>query len=608
MHGALAGLVLAALAACSPGTPSATSHGDTSKRAQVTVSGDDEIAKTLTWDIPQVQVGDRTHDAVLAQADAAVVEGRLFADGGSAIPLYLLLLKQVPADPAARAGLDRALAALLAQGDTALVGADDDIEALRQAHRIAAVARIVAPDNKDVAAYLGRIDQADQAWDLNRQAELDLRRGQLGEAGAGALTRLQEVLRLRPDQARAMQGLAAVESAFIRRAELSAQAGDFTSAARWLVVADTVRPGSDTIVDARRRIDELRTARVVRLHDDGMRALLQHGGIAIARTRLDEMLRIAAPGDVLAADLRERIDLVTHYGLFHPGQHFTDALRLGARGPEMVVIPHGAFRMGAVDDAANASDVEKPAHYVRFDHGFAMAQTEVTVEQFGDFIRSTGYRTTAARRGNALVYDERSGNFVRRGGVDWQSAYDGSRAPERMPVAFVSARDAVAYVEWLATQSGQRYRLPSEAEFEYALRAGTDTRYPWGDGAPPPGFGNLTGGKDMSPSGRHWSNAFAGYGDGAWGPATVGQFQPNAFGLHDIAGNVSEWVADCWHDSYRRAPDDGAAWVNPGCASSVVRGGSWASSPEQTRSTWRAAVGVETANARIGFRVVRDID
>ena len=87
----------------------------------------------------------------------------------------------------------------------------------------------------------------------------------------------------------------------------------------------------------------------------------------------------------------------------------------------------------------------------------------------------------------------------------------------------------------------------------------------------------------------------------------MGKYSANAYGLHDLAGNVSEWVADCWHDTYRRAPDDGEAWVNPGCRTAVVRGGSWASSPAQTRSAWRLGSDRNTTNARVGFRVVRDI-
>jgi formylglycine-generating enzyme required for sulfatase activity len=206
-----------------------------------------------------------------------------------------------------------------------------------------------------------------------------------------------------------------------------------------------------------------------------------------------------------------------------------------------------------------------------------------------------------------VAYDERSGNLVRRGNVDWQSDYVGRPARDDMPVLHVSAKDAIAYAEWLSAQTGQRYRLASEAEFEYALRAGGRGRYPWGDGPPPPRSGNFTGGGDVSPSGRRWRNAFAGYTDGAWGPAPVASYTPNAFGIHDLAGNVSEWVADCWHDNFRRAPRDGAAWINPGCRSRVMRGGSWASSPEETRSAWRQGVDANVTSARVGFRVVREI-
>ncbi|MCA1714954.1 MAG: formylglycine-generating enzyme family protein, partial [Gammaproteobacteria bacterium] len=403
-----------------------------------------------------------------------------------------------------------------------------------------------------------------------------------------------------------------VESGLIRRAETAAERGDFSVAQRWLaraavVRADDPRTSHATIVDARARIDALRHARVAQLHDEGLVALQQDRGIAQARDKLAQILRIAEPGDASAAELRQRIDLATHYGLFRPGQRFTDALAGGGRSPELVVVPHGGFRMGAGETEADPEDSERPAHYVRFDRGFAMSRNEITVEDFRRFVNATGYTSRATRRGHSLVYDERSGNFVRRSRVDWQSDYVGARAVDTLPVLHVSARDAEAYAQWLSQQSGQRYRLPSEAEFEYALRAGGSGRFPWGDGAPPARSGNFTGARDRSPGGRSWSNAFARYGDGYWGPAPVGRFAANAYGLHDLAGNVSEWVADCWHDGYRRAPGDGAAWVNPGCRTRVMRGGAWASAPAQTRSAWRAAVEVDITNARIGFRVVREL-
>ena len=273
----------------------------------------------------------------------------------------------------------------------------------------------------------------------------------------------------------------------------------------------------------------------------------------------------------------------------------------------MVVLPHGGFMMGALPGDDDADDNEKPRHPVRFERGFAMGVREVTVGEFRRFVDATGYQSRAVRRGFSMAYDERSGNFLRRSNVDWRSDYAGRPAGDTLPVLHVSAKDAQAYVDWLSAQSGRRYRLPSEAEFEYAFRNGSSERYPWGEGTPPEGSGNMTGALDRSPSGRTWGNAFAGYGDGYWGPAPVGSFQPNTWGVHDLAGNVSEWMADCWHATYRRAPGDGSAWVNPGCRDQEIRGGSWASSPAQTRASWRALAQVDTTNARIGFRVVRDL-
>lgn len=580
---------------------------------RVIVEGDDRIAESLTWQAPEVALPEDGLEAAREAADAALAAGRLHADADSAIPLYLAILARAPDDAAARQGLRRATAAVVAEGDAALAEAGDDIEALRRAHQAAAVLRAVAPGEAATTAYLERVDRADQLWELNRAAEADLREGRLGEEGkGGALAKLREALRIAPKQARALQGLAAVESALIRRAEDAAAKGDFAAAGRWLAVAGTIRPRNDhgAVADGRARVAAMRAARIARLRDEGIQALRQRGDardLAIARARLAELLRIAEPGDPAAAELRERIDLASHYGLFRPGQRFTDALGSGARGPEMVVVPHGAFRMGAPAGERGASDAERPQHYVRFDRGFALSRTEITVGEFRRFVEATGYRPTATRRGYSMAYDPRSGNFVRSTGVDWRNAYDGSAASDDMPVVHVSARDADAYAEWLSERSGQRYHVPSEAQFEYALRAGGTTRYPWGDGTPVAGTGNFTGGRDTGPGGRRWHNAFPGYGDGHWGPAPAGRFRPNAYGLHDMDGNVSEWVADCWHDGYRRAPDDGGAWVNPGCRVRTMRGGAWASAPEQTRSAWRAPARVDTTNARLGFRVAREL-
>lgn len=577
-------------------------------RPVVTVSEDQAVSPVGPWRPPAVEVTDANAGTLKRQADKALADGQLYADAGGALPILLALAKHRPDDAAVADSLARATAALLAQGDAALAAIDTEPDSLREAHQVAAVARTVAPAQEAVQAYLSRVDAAEAAAKANRQGERALAAGKVGEDGkGGALAHFRQALKWRPGDARAQQGLAAAESALIRRAELAADEHDYAGADRWLDLAAKVRGGVDTIAHARVQIAERRAARIRALRDLGIAALGREGGLDVARGHLASLLRIAPSGDPAAVELRQRIELASHYGMFRPGQVFTEALRNGGRSPVMVVVPHGAFRMGAAEGERDASDAEYPARNIRFDRGVAMARTEVTVGEFGRFVAATGYRSRAERRGYSIAYDERSGNLVRRSRVSWRSDYTGKAADERMPVIHVSWEDAHAYAEWLSEQTGQTYRLPSEAEFEYALRAGSQSRFPWPGDVPPDDAGNFTGAKDASPSGRGWRNAFAGYRDDAWGPALVGSYSANAYGLHDLAGNVTEWVADCWHDTYRRAPDDGEAWVNPGCRTAVVRGGSWASSPAQTRSAWRLGSDRNTTNARVGFRVVRDI-
>ena len=605
----LAGIVtLALVAGCSrePSTPSRDAER-AARTPIVTISEDQAVSPVPPWRVPAVQVTDENVKELKAQAAKALTEGRLFGGADDAVPLYLALRRYDPEDAAANRGFDRALALLVKRGDEALSALDQDPLSLRRAHEIAAVMRAIAPGNPDVVDYLARLDRTDEAQEANRLGEEALNAGRLGvDGGEGdALTYFRQALELRPGDMRAWQGIAAVESGLIRRAELAADRDDFAGAQRGLDIAAKVRTPAAAVEDARARMAMQRIVRVNALRDAGLAALLREDGIDEARRQLAVMLRIAPAADPATAELRQRIDLATHYGLFRPGQVFTDAMKGGGRGPQLVVIPHGAFRMGSEENEGEEN--ERPARNIRFDRGLAMSRTEITVGEFRRFMQATRHRARATRRGYSTAYDERAGSLVRRGNVDWQSGYAGRPAADNMPVLHVSAKDAMAYAEWLSGQTGQRYRLASEAEFEYALRAGGRGRYPWGDGAPPVGAGNFTGGLDVSPSGRRWRNAFAGYGDRAWGPAPVGSYRPNAFGIHDLAGNVSEWVADCWHDSFRRAPRDGAAWLNPGCRSRVVRGGSWASSPAQTRSAWRQGSDANTTSARIGFRVVREI-
>lgn len=568
----------------------------------VSVQGDDQLAAVLSWSLPQVEITSPAR--ARAEARRALANGDLFETAHSAIPLLLALQKADPGKTQDARLLARAQAALLSQAWMALK-VDEDVASLRFAQRHGTVLRTLWPDLPEVKEYQSAVDRVGMAFELSQAGERALKAGNLDGAG-GALTLFRKALAQWPGQKQARNGVLAVESALISQAIAQAQQSRFEQAYAILTRARRVRDDAAAVAAAASQIESIRSDRIRRLGDEGMMAL-GDADLPFARARLAAILSIAKPGDAVSLRLRRQIDQVSHYGLFKPGQVFTDAMPEGQRGPSMRVLSAGGFRMGAEAEEPGASADEQPQHEVRFERGIAMARFEITVGQFRAFVDATGYVPRATQRGHSLAYDVRSGNFVRGSGIDWRSGYDGRPASANMPVIHITAYDAEAYTAWLSEQTGAHYRLPSEAEFEYALRAGSTALYPWGNAGPPDKVENLAGGKDVSPQKRHWSNAFIGYGDGWWGPAPVGSFLPNAFGLHDMNGNVSEWVADCWHKGYRRAPANGAAWINPGCRTRLYRGGSWASAPAQTRSAWRTAGGVDVTSARVGFRVVRQL-
>jgi formylglycine-generating enzyme required for sulfatase activity len=322
---------------------------------------------------------------------------------------------------------------------------------------------------------------------------------------------------------------------------------------------------------------------------------------------LQELEAVSAQSEGIE-DLRLRIENARLYGGMEPGQAFRDMLGTGVTAPEMVVIPVGRFVMGSPDSESGRRPNEGPAHPVAFERGFAISRREISVGEFRTFVKASGYRPISVGARSSTIYDEKSGSMTERRGVTWEFDHAGRRAAAELPVIHVGWLDARAYADWLATGTGKSYRLPSEAEFEYVLRAGGQQRFPWGEDEPRRLVDNLTGDADRSESKRNWVNAFKNYDDGHWGPAPVGSFERNRFGLENVIGNVSEWVEDCWHDSYQRAPMDGSAWVNPGCSRRVIRGASWASAPDQVRSAFRLSAAPTTTNARLGFRIARDLE
>lgn len=457
----------------------------------------------------------------------------------------------------------------------------------------------------EVVALAARLAQARRIDSLLMQADVLRSQGRRLAPEDSALAKLQEARRLDPGHPRTRLALESLQGELLDEAVAAAQREAFSEAEERLVEASRVIPGTAAVQDSAARVTEMRERAIARWRTRIAGALA--AGDAATATGLLAGLESVSQDERDMAWARAGIERVRLYGMHAPGRLLVDPLADGGSGPGMVVIPAGGFQMGSPRSESNRPAAEAPRHQVGFARGFALARTETTVAQFRAFVEATGYRSSAEKAKRSTVYDERSGALIEKRGVTWRDDYVGHPASGDQPVMHVSWSDAAAYAAWLAAQTGHGYRLPSEAEVEYALRAGSTSRYPWGDDGPPPGVENLTGARDVSSSGRRWSNAFAGYGDGFWGPAPVASFAVNAFGLSDMNGNLSEWVADCWHESYARAPRDGSAWVNPGCRERVIRGASWASAPDQARSAFRLRAPTATTSARVGFRVAREL-
>ncbi len=255
-----------------------------------------------------------------------------------------------------------------------------------------------------------------------------------------------------------------------------------------------------------------------------------------------------------------------------PTSEAANAFRDCSECPEMVEIRKGSFLMGS--DIGR--DDEMPMHQVTIDYNFAVSRYEITRAQYASFIKDTN----ASPDPGCEVYDLPSFNMdLEKSWLDPAFSQDDDH-----PVVCVNWRDAQSYVNWLSRMTSGHYRLLSESEWEYVARAGSTTAYHFGD--------------DIDPGKANYDDEFR-------KTTAVGSYPGNAFGLHDMHGNVSEWVEDCWVDNYRQAPVNGAAMTEGPCESRVLRGGTWDNEPQYLRSAFRHGYFAEFRLSGIGFRIAK---
>jgi formylglycine-generating enzyme required for sulfatase activity len=262
--------------------------------------------------------------------------------------------------------------------------------------------------------------------------------------------------------------------------------------------------------------------------------------------------------------------------------------------PVLTVLPAGRFEQGS-PATENNSAFEKPPHWVMLAHPIALSTNAVTVDEFRAFVAATGRDMQGC--------DTYDGAWRHRAENNWENpgfAQTGSH-----PVTCASWNDAKAYAAWLSAKTGQRYRLPSASEWEYAARAGGAAAQPWSaEGSDACASANVA---DQSAAHRYPGWAVFACNDGFVQTSPVGSFKANSFGLNDMLGNVFQWTEDCWNPDYKGAPIDGAARADGDCAERELRGGSWFSTPNFVRANYRNHFGVDYRTSSVGIRLARDI-
>ena len=276
-----------------------------------------------------------------------------------------------------------------------------------------------------------------------------------------------------------------------------------------------------------------------------------------------------------------------------PGKTFRDCNECA----EMVVIPAGSFDMGSPSGEAGRQNDEGPVHRVSV-KSFALGRTEITKGQFAAFVQASGY--DAGNKCYVLANEK----WSEQEGANWKNP--GYAQGDDHPAVCINWNDAKAYAEWMSRKTGKSYRLPTEAEWEYAARAGSASSRYWGEDADQAcGYANV-GDQTLKNQVSGWQYPTHNCTDGYAYTAPVGHYKPNAFGLYDMIGNVWEWVQDSYHENYNGAPTDGTEWAGDG-AGRVLRGGSWNVEPQYARASVRSGDGPAGRGDGSGLRLARTL-
>ncbi len=402
---------------------------------------------------------------------------------------------------------------------------------------------------KESAALLEKANQALGALQLTTPV------------GDNALEYYQSVLAFDAEHPEAQQGLQRIVARYVALSDQALGEDNFDKAEAYLARAQGILPKADVLTAAHERLVEAH-----RIADEERERLAE-----LEREREEELQKQRAEEAKRTEGLaRQRQEKEAGP---KAGAVFQDDLPYAAKGPEMVVIPAGSFIMGSPEHEEERKFDEGPQHRVTISKPFAIGRYEVTFDEYDRFARETGR-------------EQPSDKGMGRG---------------KRPIVDVYWFDAAAYAKWLSKQTGQKYRLPSEAEWEYAARAGTTTRFWWGD--------------DVGLNRANCDGCGSQWDDKATAP--VGSFAPNPFGIYDTAGNVSEWTQDCYKRKYEGVPSDGSAWLPEECVTDpeqrrrfqfhVIRGGSWKDSPNKVRSAFRIQAASGAPGKGRGFRIARDL-